>query len=177
MKLTPTAVRSSCAAALLALATACGGAVSDGAPAPVAGCTADTDCPTNFTCSSGACVYNPPYVASCTVNTDCPNGEVCSSGSCVAGSGGGSGGGSAGGSGGGSGGGSTCTDTWTNYAQAAFNNECVGCHSEFSTYSGVIAEQSQILSRITSGSMPQGGWQDPSDQNRIVAWLNCGAPQ
>ena len=85
-------------------------------------------------------------------------------------SGGSNGGGSS--SGGSSSGGSTSTtaaqctpDTWSNFAQSFFNNNCGQCHSQFSSYSSVVSDAKSITSKISNGSMPQGSSLSASDKS------------
>ena len=101
-----------------------------------------------------------------------------SGGGSAGGSGGGSAGGSGGGAGGGSGGGSgTCSQhTWASDVGNAFSNECGGCHGWASSQSTVKGSISSIKSRINSGSMPQGGWNNSSDKTLILNWITCGEP-
>jgi len=95
------------------------------------------------------------------------------------GSGGGAGGGSAGGGSGGAGGGTAaCTaDTFQAWPTQFFQYDCSNCHgSEFSSQSYVQSRRQAIASRISSGNMPQGFGLSAGDRNRILTWLNCGAP-
>ena len=69
------------------------------------------------------------------------------------------------------------TDTWSSWAHGFFGNNCVGCHSQFDSYSGVSSDRSGIQSRISSGNMPQGSTLSPADKQRILKWLSCGLPQ
>ena len=116
------------------------------------------------------------------VNAGLPGG-ACSSASQPAGggTGGGTGGGLATGSGGGAnggGGGSTqcTTDTWANYGQTFFANQCASCHQgQFATKSLVVTNTSIITSRISSGSMPPNGL-TATDRARILKYLSCGVP-
>ncbi len=129
-------------------------------------------CPQGSSCVRDA---NDPY------STCVPTSGSCSSGNTgTGGSGGGSTGGTtSGGSGGGSSGSDTCsslTDTWSNYARSFFTSRCSGCHGWATSYSTVSSARSTIASRIQSGSMPPGGL-SVSEKQRIVTWLQCGAPQ
>ena len=67
-------------------------------------------------------------------------------------------------------------DTWANFAQAFFSNNCTNCHQhtfEFSSVAAVNSNRSGISSRISSGNMPQGHSLSSSDKQRIVKWLSC----
>jgi hypothetical protein len=115
------------------------------------------------------------------------NGAGSSSSGGHGGIGGAVGGGSSGGgsttSGGSSGGSSTggpppcTTETWSNFAQGFFSSNCVSCHSEFETYSGVSQESSDIESRISDGSMPKNGTLSSTEKQDILDWLTCGLPE
>ncbi|MFO0724768.1 MAG: hypothetical protein U1E65_13385 [Myxococcota bacterium] len=69
-----------------------------------------------------------------------------------------------------------CTDTWTNYAQTFFSNNCAGCHSNYGSYSGV-ANDGRVQPAIDSGSMPRGRSLSASSIRRIDAWFSCGMPR
>ena len=55
-------------------------------------------------------------------------------------------------------------------------NNCVGCHSQFSTYASVSASTSSIRSNIVSGNMPKSGTLTFAQKNAIVCWIDNGAP-
>lgn len=57
----------------------------------------------------------------------------------------------------------------------AFQSVCVGCHSQFSSYSNISADKSAIRSRIVDGSMPQSGSLSTAQKNNIVCWIDNGA--
>ena len=57
-----------------------------------------------------------------------------------------------------------------------FQSACVGCHSKFSSYSGITGDKSAIRSKIVDGSMPQGGSLTTAQKNSIVCWIDNGAP-
>ncbi|MHB8418397.1 MAG: hypothetical protein ACYDCL_10000 [Myxococcales bacterium] len=69
------------------------------------------------------------------------------------------------------------TDTWSNYADGFFQVNCDVCHSNYDSYAGVAADSARIESDLTSGAMPLGGGLSQQDQQRIIAWINCGMPQ
>jgi hypothetical protein len=56
-----------------------------------------------------------------------------------------------------------------------FQSACVGCHSQFSSYSNISADKSAIRSRIVDGSMPQSGSLSTAQKNNIVCWIDNGA--
>ncbi len=102
-----------------------------------------------------------------------------STGGVVTGSSGGSTGGSSGGSSGGTTGGPACTaDTWDNFANGFFANNCAGCHHPFNfDQAGVSANAKAITSKISKGAMPPApATLDPTDETRILTWLGCGMP-
>jgi len=57
-----------------------------------------------------------------------------------------------------------------------FQSVCVGCHSKFSSYSGISADKSSIRSKIVDGSMPQGTSLSSAQKNNIICWIDNGAP-
>jgi hypothetical protein len=84
----------------------------------------------------------------------------------------------------GTGGAPPCTtDTWGNFAQAFFKNDCtLSCHTHFTlggtspNYNSVKSSAADITSRIKSGNMPQGTKLSASDKSRILLWMSCGEP-
>lgn len=176
-------------------AGSCAGGSGGSGGASGAGSIQCAPCTSDATCGDGQSAGcwltdangSPAYCAlDCTSSGSCPSGSTCvqdsgdpymtcvpSSGDCSGGSGGS--GGSAGGGSGGSGGGGTCSDTWASYAQTFFSSQCSSCHSWATSHSYVQSQSGGIASRISSGSMPPGGL-SATDKQRILNYLNCGAP-
>jgi hypothetical protein len=55
-------------------------------------------------------------------------------------------------------------------------SSCVGCHGNYSSYSGVNSDKSNIRSNIVSGSMPKNGTFTDAQKNAVVCWIDNGAP-
>jgi hypothetical protein len=55
-------------------------------------------------------------------------------------------------------------------------SDCSGCHQNFSTYSNLYASRNSVRSMVVSGQMPQGGGLSDADRNKIVCWIDNGAP-
>ena len=53
---------------------------------------------------------------------------------------------------------------------------CVGCHSQYSSYTKVKSDVSAIRSYIVNGSMPKGTSLTSDQKNKIVCWIDAGAP-
>lgn len=79
----------------------------------------------------------------------------------------------------------TTNITYSGTVSAIISSNCLSCHntgsanSEFTTYSQVFAKADRIKNRITGQSgnlMPQSGKMDNCSVNKIVAWVNKGAP-
>lgn len=101
-------------------------------------------------------------------------------GGAVAGGGGGTalggGGGTATGGGGGS---ASCTDSWSTYGGTFFATYCTACHhhsGQFTTAAAVQGELAFVTQEIQYRYMPQGYVLSATEQARILAYLNCGAP-
>jgi hypothetical protein len=56
-----------------------------------------------------------------------------------------------------------------------FAGECNGCHSNYSSYSGVFSDKSAIRSSIVSGSMPKKSSFTDAEKNNVVCWIDAGA--
>jgi hypothetical protein len=72
-----------------------------------------------------------------------------------------------------------CSGTAKSYAtdvSPLFSSKCNGCHSNYSSYSGVLSDKSSIRSSIVSGSMPKNGSLTDAEKNNIVCWIDNGAP-
>jgi hypothetical protein len=80
------------------------------------------------------------------------------------------------GSGGGAGSTTCGTDTWANYGSAFFSSTCAGCHTQLSSQAFIQSDISQLSSAIAGGAMPYGGGLSSADRDRVVSYLNCGAP-
>lgn len=66
------------------------------------------------------------------------------------------------------------------------NTTCAigGCHDAastnvggpFTSYSLIFAKRSTIKSQIVAGIMPQTGSLTPDQKNKIICWIDAGAP-
>lgn len=134
-----------------------------------------SDCSATGTCATGQRCAN--IIDNTTMAVIGRNCVPVTGATCTTASGGGSG--TTGGGAGGGGGSTQCTtDTWANYGQAFFANQCASCHThtgQFSTKSFVVTNKSIITSRISSGSMPPNGL-TATDKARILKYLSCGVP-
>ncbi len=61
-------------------------------------------------------------------------------------------------------------------AQPVIQGSCVGCHSNYSTYSGITADKSAIRASIVDGSMPKNSSLSATQKNNVVCWIDNGAP-
>jgi len=55
-------------------------------------------------------------------------------------------------------------------------SNCVSCHNGFASYNGVNGSKSSIRSQIIGGSMPKNGSLSADQKNKIVCWIDNGAP-
>lgn len=68
-----------------------------------------------------------------------------------------------------------CTpDTWTNFGQQFYAQRCNGCHAF--DLAQVRSLRAQMISRIQSGDMPRGSSLTTAQKERVLEWLDCGAP-
>ncbi len=72
----------------------------------------------------------------------------------------------------------TCNSTpsFSATVKPLFQNACVGCHSNYSTYTQISASASPIRTAIIDGSMPKGSTLSDNDKNNIVCWIDAGKP-
>ncbi len=73
----------------------------------------------------------------------------------------------------------TCTgsaNSYKNDVTPLIASYCSGCHSNYSSYSQVNGSKSSIRSVIVSGSMPKGSSMSDAERNKIVCWIDNGAP-
>jgi mono/diheme cytochrome c family protein len=61
--------------------------------------------------------------------------------------------------------------------RAFFVPNCVGCHSQFASYSGVMREIDSIASEVTSGHMPKVAPLPANLQNCLKLWIAKGTPE
>lgn len=71
----------------------------------------------------------------------------------------------------------TNPDHWGTGVSAIVQNNCVGCHSTYSTYAGASAAAAGIALQVNSGAMPQGASLSAADKSSLVQWAACGSPQ
>lgn len=90
--------------------------------------------------------------------------------------------------------GNDCTDlTWDNYGQGYVRSWCAGCHSsalsgderegatvgvDFDSHAGVLDHVDRIIDRGTGDAptMPPVGGSSEDERERVLEWLECGAP-
>jgi len=114
--------------------------------------------------------FDEPLVT-CSGNSQCPSGFSCSTDSvCVIAA-------AVSGSGTPSVACTALTDTWSNFGQAFFTQNCGtgACHPWASSFQGVAARTTQAQGAIAAGVMPPTGL-SASDQQRAIDYLACGAP-
>ena len=69
---------------------------------------------------------------------------------------------------------SGATKSFSKDVLPVIQNNCSGCHSQFSTFSGISANKANIRSRIADGSMPRGGSLTTAQKNAVVCWIDNG---
>lgn len=68
------------------------------------------------------------------------------------------------------------TDGWSDFARPLLEANCLRCHAWAAREADVRAKRVAIRSRVASGSMPRGGSLVPQERDRLLLWLDCGAP-
>ncbi|MFM2135487.1 MAG: hypothetical protein RL021_887 [Bacteroidota bacterium] len=66
--------------------------------------------------------------------------------------------------------------TFSADAKPALQSNCVSCHSQYANYNTVKNEAASIRSAIANGSMPKGKKMSDSDKNKVMCWIDSGAP-
>lgn len=77
--------------------------------------------------------------------------------------------------------------TWSADVQPIINSSCAttsACHAAgssnsggaFTSYSAVFNRRSNIASQVSSGAMPQGSTLSSTQKNKILCWIQSGAP-
>ncbi len=72
-----------------------------------------------------------------------------------------------------------CSGPAKSYAgvvKSVIQSNCVGCHAQYGTYTGVKNAASSIRSSIANGSMPKGRTMSEADKNTVICWIDAGAP-
>ena len=57
-----------------------------------------------------------------------------------------------------------------------FENYCISCHSDYSSYAEIITSSSSIRNAIVNGFMPKGSTLTAAQKNSIVCWIDAGTP-
>ncbi len=55
-------------------------------------------------------------------------------------------------------------------------SSCVGCHSSYSNYSSLKSSSSSVRSSVIDGSMPKGTSLSDAQKDKIICWIDAGAP-
>lgn len=66
--------------------------------------------------------------------------------------------------------------TYTLDAKPAIQSNCVSCHSNYGSYNGVKNDASAIRSAIANGSMPKNKNMSDADKDKVLCWIDAGAP-
>ncbi len=81
--------------------------------------------------------------------------------------------------------------TWTSVGHPTMLTYCTTCHSsqldghdrneaprwvDLDTLGGVRLEAERVAARVEAGDMPPGGGMPPEQAQRLLRWLECGAP-
>lgn len=67
------------------------------------------------------------------------------------------------------------TKSYASNVSPLIQSNCVSCHSQYSSYSGVKSASSSIRNVIVNGSMPKNGSLSDDQKNAIVCWIDAGA--
>ena len=65
--------------------------------------------------------------------------------------------------------------SYANDVAPVISSKCIGCHSAFSNYTGVVAAKTNIKSYIIDGSMPKNGTLSATEKNIVICWIDNGA--
>ena len=66
--------------------------------------------------------------------------------------------------------------TFSKDANPVISSSCSSCHSQYSTYSQIVASKASIRSSIVGGTMPKGATLTAAQKNAVVCWIDNGAP-
>lgn len=72
------------------------------------------------------------------------------------------------------------TPTYNSYVKSVVQNNCVSCHSQYGTYSGLksIVDNGSFESEVLKKqSMPQDGSLSSDELNTLKCWVENGAPE
>src|SRR5437762_1622527 len=69
---------------------------------------------------------------------------------------------------------SKVSNSFASMEKVVFGPNCVGCHSQFANYAGVLRELNSITSEITSGHMPKAAPLDQNLQTALKLWIDKG---
>lgn len=69
----------------------------------------------------------------------------------------------------------SATKSYSINVSPLIQSNCVSCHSQYNSYSGVKSAASSIRNVIVNGSMPKNGSLSEDQKNNIVCWIDAGA--
>ncbi|MFM8431827.1 MAG: hypothetical protein ACKOA1_03430 [Bacteroidota bacterium] len=58
----------------------------------------------------------------------------------------------------------------------AILSNCVSCHSQYGSYNGMKNDANAIRASIANGSMPKGKSMSDAEKNKVMCWIDAGAP-
>lgn len=68
------------------------------------------------------------------------------------------------------------TPSYANEVKSLVSSKCVSCHSSYSSHAGLTANTNKIRETIIDGSMPKNGTLTDDEKNKIICWIDGGAP-
>jgi uncharacterized membrane protein len=66
--------------------------------------------------------------------------------------------------------------SYAGVVKSVIQTNCVGCHAQYGTYTGVKNAAASIRRAIANGSMPRGRTMSEADKNTVICWIDAGAP-
>lgn len=72
------------------------------------------------------------------------------------------------------------TPTYNSYVQGIVNNNCIGCHSNFGTYSGIstVTSNGKFEKEVLIDQrMPKGGSLSEDELSKLQCWVQNGFPE
>lgn len=70
--------------------------------------------------------------------------------------------------------------TYDSYVQSVVNSNCISCHSNYSTYSGLSSVTSNGKFEkevLVNRTMPEGGSLTQDELNKLQCWVENGFPE
>ena len=68
------------------------------------------------------------------------------------------------------------TKSYASDVTPVVQSNCLNCHGQYGSYNGLKNDASSVRNAIANGSMPKGKTMSDAEKNKVLCWIDAGAP-